>query len=387
MKHPSRMSIGLMQTGRTVRRWLLSGRRGSFWRSVFRVRFVVVALVLMFFGNYVSKLWLVDIANRAAVGAMMVAAPEIPVRYVRTVEIDTSDYGQSASPLEANRLQELLNALIELKPGAIVVDIDTSAQSFRTLQLPATDVPIVWARRFSVENEKPLPVLGQSSVDQLHWGYINYRPGFDGYYSDFSRVFNDKISEEYMLHWAAVLAFCDRPTPPEVCSELDRKEKGELAVLEIGVRSDLESLSANEVLKEKEEFDSNPNTNKTSEMFTGRLIFLGGKSPQCQTYLGSMPCVRLLAIAAESELVHGRMWRLPDAATKLLEVCVGIIVAGLYYYLRPMPAMLTTFFLLSLLIAYVSYRATLLGISIDFIPFVIGIWLELMVRSGEEAEG
>ena len=87
-----------------LRHLLLRDSRTSYWRSVIRVRFVVVAVAMMVFGHLLSRLWIVQIASHAGLGAMMAAVPARPVKYVAVVTINDADYRKffaARSPLDA----------------------------------------------------------------------------------------------------------------------------------------------------------------------------------------------------------------------------------------------------------------------------------------------
>ncbi|HWE84689.1 MAG TPA: CHASE2 domain-containing protein [Terracidiphilus sp.] len=85
-----------------------------------------------------------QLANSSLDAAIAVERP-VPPKSVRLVVIDDDDYKSlfhARSPLDPNALAELLTAVAKGHPQAVLVDLDTSDDSFRTMPVP--DVPIIW---------------------------------------------------------------------------------------------------------------------------------------------------------------------------------------------------------------------------------------------------
>lgn len=84
------------------------------------------------------------LANSSLDAAIAIQRP-VKAQSVRLVAIDDQDYGamfHSRSPLDASVLASVLSAVAKGHPRAIVVDIDTSDETFRSMETPA--IPIVW---------------------------------------------------------------------------------------------------------------------------------------------------------------------------------------------------------------------------------------------------
>jgi hypothetical protein len=267
------------------------------------------------------------------------------------------------------------------RPTAIVVDIDTSSPKFRTMILSQAGVPIVWARAKSTDLRRPSELTACREPEWDDVGYVDYQPGLSGYLGDFPR---GVLKEDHCLptiHWAAVKAYCAKQIAPEKCEYA--KSDGPLAV----TMRRLQPLYARDFLESK-----NPESKgNAEELLGGKLVFLGGSYSTSDFYRSytastSVEGVKLLAMAAEAELDGQRLGELPWIATKVLEIVLSLLLAAAYYYLRPLPATLFSLSLLSLSIIYAGYLAYLAHISVDFIPFLIAIWLELMVHGAEECE-
>ena len=319
-------------------------------------------------------------------GAMAAKSSTLPAKYVQVVEIDGADYHDlfsGHSPLNADSLGELIQAIIAAGPAALVVDIDTSDPSFKGMHLPGTDVPIVWAREASTYIGGQSAIIGMNDKLPRYWGYVDYQLGLDGYLVDFPRAIQGKPA----LHFEAVIAYCDsQPDPPRCKSGLTRS-----GPLMVSTRTGLQHLFAHDFLEVTKKGVAIKTGRNAAELLGGKMVFLGGSysdSSYLQTYLEPKPIlgVRLLALAAEAELEDKQFEVLGKVNTKIFEVILTLLMAALYCYLRPMPAMLTTLTVVMLAVAYLGYLAYLCHISVEVVPFILGIWLELMLRGGEDAE-
>lgn len=84
------------------------------------------------------------LANSSLDAAIAIQQP-VKTQSVRLVTIDDQDYREmfhSRSPLEASVLAGVLRAVATGHPRAIVIDVDTSDATFRSMETPA--IPIVW---------------------------------------------------------------------------------------------------------------------------------------------------------------------------------------------------------------------------------------------------
>jgi len=102
--------------------------------------FTIAIMVLVFQLRNLPE----TLANSSLDAAIAIQKP-VQTGSVRLVSIDDQDYAtlfHSRSPLDSSALASVLNAVAKGHPRAIVVDIDTSDASFRSMDLPS--VPIVW---------------------------------------------------------------------------------------------------------------------------------------------------------------------------------------------------------------------------------------------------
>jgi hypothetical protein len=377
-----------MQWIATLRPFFLTKKETTYWKTVLRARYLGVALVMMIVGHFVSDFWVFRMLSEAGRGALIYGAAKRPAIHVQVVEIDRQDYHDffgEESPLDPQRLAVLIQALIATRPAAIVVDIDTSSAKFKGMPLSQVDVPIVWAREMSTDLKLPSKLTECREPEWEDGGYVDYQPGLTGYLDDFPRGVRKEDHCLPTIHWAAVKAYCAKETVPETCEHA--KSDGPLAV----TMRQVQTLYARDFLESRNGIIGVKSTGNAEELLGGKLLFLGGSYSNSDFYRSyttstSVEGVKLLAMAAEAELDGQRLGELPWIATKLLEIMLSLLLAAVYYYLRPLPATLFSLSLLSLSIIYVGYLGYLAHVSVDFIPFLIAIWLELMVHGAEECE-
>lgn len=142
----------------------------------------------------------------------------IDVKYTCLVDIDDADLQNLFSgvrPLAADKLREIISAISEGEPRAIVVDIDTESPSYRILRDLKFPVRVIWARgaepldaeSYSHGHEEktsgqlspdksphdklplmtPLPVLGDSARDGVEYGFAVTRPDENGWVRSYPR--------------------------------------------------------------------------------------------------------------------------------------------------------------------------------------------------------
>jgi CHASE2 domain-containing sensor protein len=124
---------------------LIESGKSGFWVALRRSKatlFVLpIAVLLLHWWKVPAEL------SKATLDAAIAMQPRAEPRQVRIVAIDDEDYADlfaSQSPLDVAALTKLLAAVAAGRPAMVVVDIDTSGNSFRALSAPS-DLRIVWA--------------------------------------------------------------------------------------------------------------------------------------------------------------------------------------------------------------------------------------------------
>jgi CHASE2 domain-containing sensor protein len=121
----------------------IENRRFSFFERLSHSRpalLAITVMILVFQMRHMPE----QLAN-SSLDAAITAERPVPARSARLVVIDDDDYKtmfHARSPLDADALAAVLAAVAKGHPKAMVIDIDTSDPSFRTMPVP--NVPTVW---------------------------------------------------------------------------------------------------------------------------------------------------------------------------------------------------------------------------------------------------
>lgn len=126
------------------------------------------AIVLAIAGTYIlSRLGTLHGLERLALDAEMAAGPHTSPS-ICLVEITDMDYDYifgGRSPLQPDKLHDLISAIALSRPAVIGVDIDTSHPQFRNFKIEPDWPPVIWERDITIndrtnEEGEPLDVLG-----------------------------------------------------------------------------------------------------------------------------------------------------------------------------------------------------------------------------------
>ena len=271
---------------------------------------------------------------------MRLRAPAAPsqVAIVRISDDDYRNLFESRSPLDAGRLQKLLEAIALGKPKAIGIDIDTSASQFQDLPVSLGTPPIVWARngifsnrdgRFHLQNvlggKQPAPPSGLAVL----------REDADGVVRRYQRVYPTNDDNAFpSLPWAMV---------SKLGSQLSGTQQ-ELFInyVRTGDGSGRVNLPASHVLEL-----ANSQGWQTDGPLKDKIVLLGGDyavQDEHQTPVGWMLGVEVLANVIETELQGGGTRPASRAVIGLLQVFDGLALLLLFQLYR-----LRTAFLFSML--------------------------------------
>jgi CHASE2 domain-containing sensor protein len=132
------------------------------------LRSALPAIVLAITATYIlSRLGTLHGLERLALDAEMAASPHpsISICLVEITDMDYDDIFGGRSPLQPDKLHDLIGAIALSRPAVIGVDIDTSHPQFRNLKVEPNWPPVIWERDITmndriIEEGEPLDVLG-----------------------------------------------------------------------------------------------------------------------------------------------------------------------------------------------------------------------------------
>lgn len=238
------------------------------------------------------------------------------VRNTFVVAIKERDYENmfaSRSPLDANKVFALITAIDRAHPKAIVVDLDTSDSSFRSVPPPVTVAPVIWARTASLPEEPgasgaasfvvkrkglvpsivPSKFLGADAPPGLKAGVSALVMEPDGvirsYYRHVPAVTGDGVKEMDALWWLAAKA-----ANPALAGE----ENNAARVMRVApAEGAMPTLQAGDYMKLAVMKEGNP--------LSGKIVVLGGNYEGARevymTAQGPMFAPQLIAQAIEAE--------------------------------------------------------------------------------------
>jgi CHASE2 domain-containing protein len=359
--------------------------RKSFIHELLHWRFLLTLTALLTLSSWLSHFWILQYAGLASMDVFATVQPTQVAERSRIVSIGEQEYEtyfDARSPLEPQKLAWAIGKILELQPAVLAVDIDTSPSQYLHMAVPETKAPIVWARDArAVGGElRPKAVLGNRDVDPLHWGLAVLPYSLDWTVRTYPRMFRVGGRNWSSFHWAIVMAYCsgnsDSQCPPKTDTEMDA---GELSVPTFHHRYQIPNIPLADILVQGSlPPDNNPVRNK--------IVLLGGYygSDEHPTPFGPVRGVELIATAVESEFEpQGQMQNLTKYGLKIV---LALLIAWLHHTLRPRYALLATLlFLGSLILAgsYIAFRVS--AYRADFMPFLIGIWIEQQFESTERA--
>jgi CHASE2 domain-containing sensor protein len=120
-----------------------------------------------------------------------------------------------------------------------------------------------------------------------------------------------------------------------------------------------------------------------------KIVFLGGyysTGDLHPTPFGTRAGVELVASAAEAELDPSKPGEMGQYAMYFLKVLLGIGVAACHHYLKPRYAMISIVGILGVMVFFGTFIAFYLtSYRANFVPFVLGLWIEQLYESSEKA--
>jgi serine/threonine-protein kinase len=324
-------------------------------------------------------------------------APE----HIFVVDIDNDDYKNlfaSTSPLNPDKVVELIKAIEEGEPKLIVIDLDTADDRFRSVKLPGIK-NVIWSCGVAPAPEqdsadgKSANGDGQTLVlDRLlgsevsnrseHWGVAILPRDSDGIIRHYCRSIlakrspSAKAESESTLIWSAVCAFRGDE------SKADNSDYGRFILNSSGGSKYIPHISASNMLA----------TCKGSgwkEAVKGKIVFLGGFFDAARdsypSASGEMPGTDLQAEGVESELMRGGVRPVGDVLLACALMLSGLLATLLNFRLGGRFLVVTgvAAVLLSTL-ALASFSFWSLYLWMNFVPVTIAVQSQYFMRARAE---
>lgn len=362
------------------RRWLRA-HHGGFWRLFWKhywrhgLRTVLLITGLMFL-----------LEHQGCTHSWEMAGLDSFVRFnaprysddIVVVEITDDDYEHhfhSRSPLDAGLLATLLTAIHSAHPALIVLDIDTSDDSFRKLdELGVAAWPeVLWARvpKRTPRGEHPgdgylaalEPVAGGLVTDASRMGVPIFPVDSDGVVRRYRQQIDTSAGTLPSLSWNAARRY-----------NIKSKERaGDILFNFPGDRYAFPIVQAGEFL--------GPADPQGWGRILGRkIVMVGGDyAAGRDTYFtarGEMAGVELVAHAAQSDLAGGGIGESSFLVSAAFDIVFGTLLVLLFFRLQLQPAFvicLACLLVLPVAASWVTFRS--LAYWVSFIPLILGMLL------------
>jgi len=355
-------------------------------------KFLIVLIILLFFTHWLGKRWVFERATLAGTDILLRGPKPVPAMHCSLMTIDEKEFDDYLGEwLQPEKLSDVLNKIVAYAPKVLVVDIDTSAARFSSMRIPRGNVKIVWAR---VSHES-LQYDAKKGTRDYSWkagavvGNRTDQPEFigsplfpqdpDGTVRSFQRMVRIDANAP-ALHWSALRALCENGNG-QACTlvngdnaEADAQPRPFLTNWEFATvpLSDLMSGGGS----------AHPHAGAL-----GEIVLLGASFSDIHaTSFGPKLGIELTASAIESELAP-RLgpWRVYEWSHWILKVLLACAIAWLNNRLLPLWATTGTLLLLTLVFVG-SFLGIYYGIfRMDFLPFMIGIWIEQLIETSHQA--
>jgi CHASE2 domain-containing sensor protein len=309
------------------------------------------------------------------------------VVYFAIEETQHREWFKGRTPLDPDCLGKIIQAVADLGPAVIAVDILTHHEDFR--EKPVINPrwpPVVWARSAEMTPEgiplNPLPILGNRGGERIFDGLALVPVDWDRTIRRYDRMGKYKDGREFtMFHWEVARRYCalgkfDCPPKLREAATSDTVQNLNVNVLNESYnvhRIPVGYLGACDATPVKVKF------NKGSVL--DKIAIIGGeyaaardlhRTPRGPRYGG-----RIVAEAVETELVGGGIKPVNDLLLILVKIILGLLLASCYHYLRPVAALTAvTLGMASMTLAGSFLVYYIWSYWADFVPFLLGVWLE-----------
>jgi CHASE2 domain-containing sensor protein len=299
------------------------------------------------------------------------------------VGISDDDYADrfgGRSPLECEKVLEILQAIAAGNPRIIGVDLETSSPGFACLKGQLPNAHVVWVQDASWNTETrqftPLPVLGTLPAPAT--AALGVLPtDDDGIIRRYYRTLPVGGAERTRTFpWAVVDEAC-RAHCDKCCRAVEDLHGDELAEpLRLnfsGERYSFRPLSVRLVVE-----GSTTDAWGTSGPFVNKIVLLGGDYRAARdsyvTPVGEMTGLQILAQAIESDLNGGGIREFNKGVAFVLDLALGFFVLWVHYVLanRITPAVLVSLVaipLLSLIASFIAFKSW--AFWFNFVPVIV----------------
>jgi CHASE2 domain-containing sensor protein len=359
----------------------------------------------------------------AALDSMLRLHSVAPKSNVLLVTIDDQDYRElfgGVSPLQSERLLEVLQAVQAGKPRVIGVDVETSAPAFAGKPWPQA----VWARDAEVlcdeqghesngeceaDNLQRFSLLGGDVQERLQGKHIQTVPAsglvifpqdYDGVVRRYKRFFHssqaqpksDVAGNVDTLPWAIVKAYVEtrRAEEGKNCRECDRIDattaaQGDELVLNFaGDRYHFAELPARHLLTAaKKDYWA------TKSPCRDAIVIVGGTYRAARdayaTPVGMRSGMQIIAQAVESDLQGRGIRELNYWLANLLEYLNSLLIIFLAWRFPTrfgVLASLCTTIVLSIIASHLAFHTG--GLWFNFSAVLIATWLHLLWEQSKE---
>jgi CHASE2 domain-containing sensor protein len=370
--------------------------------TVSRMRFawlVMFTLGWIALSWWLSEHWIFQYANLQVNESLLGLNKPAKAEHTAIVYVDSEDYREyfrGTSPLNPKVLKNAVCAIMADQPRVLLVDFDTSDQTFRNLAIPESEkTRIVWARSLHRFRGKTYAgaVLGEASGEESQ-GFAATPADEDGAVRGFPReifVPEEPLGGKFFAtaHWRAVQEY--RRKSGEKAAEWGtlQAESTELEVARLSSNFEFPQYPLREFLPTDDSCGKISKA-KLTHNFADKVVLFGGNYDFSDVHRNPFEekwGVELLGSAIETELSghgehHFTFWA-KLGIKMLLAAAIGL----LFHYLYALPATLLSLFGLGGTVAFASVAAVFLGsYEGEVVPFVLGLVIEQLVNLVEQAQ-
>jgi CHASE2 domain-containing sensor protein len=317
-----------------------------------RTRRVISGILLALAGTYVlSRLGTLHGLERLALDVELRAGSK-ELTSIALVNITDADYGDGElfdgrSPLDQNKLHDLIGAIARSRPAVIAVDIDTSHHQFQALNIDSDWPPVIWERDVSTANGihegdiVPLDVLGGRDPG------LNANSGIPALLDDpgdkvtrlYTRCVETRAGSERSFVYAVSAAYRNPSRQGELQSASPCTDAIPDSAQPFYIRYSLrEGISLYEAdaaqvlhLSDKKE---NGGLEESIPAFSKKIVLLGGTYGSCDrhfTPIGTLPGFMVIANAIQTEVEGQSVKAYPLWQLFILEFLAGALLVSLLH--------------------------------------------------------
>ena len=229
-------------------------------------------------------------------------SPPAEENRVEIVDINDDDrrtiFNGKNDPLDPQKLYKIVRAIAGKEPKLIGIDIDTSHEEFKDLEILQSEIPIVWAETPVIDKGKILGTrepVGGKPLPAGHYSAVPASPKDSDNVQRFYQRYIKVGSDEAVSFPAKIISFANPEVFSSAAPEMDFRY-----ISFVGKRQEdfRPHISANDIL------------GKTGSLppLKNKIVLLGGSfsgQDRTQTPVGEMLGVDVLATIIETELAGG----------------------------------------------------------------------------------